>query len=114
MIGQRPATNRSNRKEYTMAFHAQTAINELRPHFQERVRRNELLARHSAFGVGGPADVWVSLTSKEELLDLVRLCAERHYPLLITGNGTNVLFADSGVRGIVARVALDGYGLEAA
>jgi len=95
-----------------MAFHAQTAFNELRPHFQERVRRNELLARHSAFGVGGPADVWISLTSKEELLDLVRLCAERRYPLLITGNGTNVLFADSGVRGIVARVALDGYRLE--
>ena len=95
-----------------MAFHAQTAFNELRPHFQERVRRNELLAHHSAFGVGGPADVWISLTSKEELLDLVRLCAERRYPLLITGNGTNVLFADSGVRGIVARVALDGYRLE--
>src|SRR5256886_5484952 len=95
-----------------MAFHAQTAFNELRPHFQERVRRNELLAHHSAFGVGGPADVWISLTSKEELLDLVRLCAERRYPLLITGNGTNVLFADSGVRGIVARVALDGYHLE--
>lgn len=95
-----------------MAFHAQTAFNELRPHFQERVRRNELLAHHSAFGVGGPADVWISLTSKEELLDLVRLCAERHYPLLITGNGTNVLFADAGVRGIMARVALDGYRLE--
>ena len=95
-----------------MAFHAQTAFNELRPHFQERVRRNELLARHSAFGVGGPADVWISLTSKEELLDLVRLCAERRYPLLITGNGTNVLFADSGVRGIVAHVALDEYRLE--
>src|SRR6266705_3976018 len=95
-----------------MAFHAQTAFNELRPHFQERVRRNELLAHHSAFGVGGPADVWISLTSKEELLDLVRLCAERHYPLLITGNGTNVLYADAGVRGIVARVALDSYRLE--
>src|SRR5207244_9287020 len=79
---------------------------------QERARRNELLARHSAFGVGGPADVWVSLTSKEELLDLVRLCAERRYPLLITGNGTNVLFADTGVRGIVAHVALDEYRLE--
>ena len=95
-----------------MAFHAATAFNELRPRFQERVRRNELLAHHSAFGVGGPADVWISLTSKEELVGLVRLCAERHYPLLITGNGTNVLYADAGVRGIVARVALDAYRLE--
>jgi UDP-N-acetylmuramate dehydrogenase len=95
-----------------MAFHTDTAFNELRPHFQERVRRNELLAHHSAFGVGGPADIWVSLASKEELIGLVRLCAERRYPLLITGNGTNVLYADAGVRGIVARVALDAYRLE--
>ncbi|HEX6482241.1 MAG TPA: UDP-N-acetylmuramate dehydrogenase [Ktedonobacteraceae bacterium] len=95
-----------------MAFAADTTFDELRLHFQERVRRNELLAHHSAFGVGGPADVWVSLTAKEELVDLVRLCAERHYPLLIAGNGTNVLYADTGVRGIVARVALDAYRLE--
>src|SRR5258708_34468383 len=95
-----------------MAFHTDTAFNELRPHFQEHVRRNELLAHHSAFGVGGPADVWVSLTSKEAVVDLVRLCAERHYPLLITGNGTNVLYADAGARGIAARVAVDAYGLE--
>src|SRR5260370_27330000 len=112
MINQEPTTNRSNREETTMAFHADTTFNELHPHFQEHVRRNELLAHHSAFGVGGPADVWVSLTSKEELVDLVRLCAERHYPLLITGNGTNVLYADAGVRGIVARVALDAYRIE--
>jgi hypothetical protein len=59
-----------------MAFHADTTFNELRSHFQERVRRHELLANHSAFGVGGLADVWVSLTSKEELVGLVRLCAE--------------------------------------
>lgn len=95
-----------------MAFDTDTAFNELRLHFKERVRRNELLARHSAFGVGGPADVWISLTSKEELVALVRLCGERHYPLLIAGNGTNVLYADAGVRGIVARIALDTYRLE--
>ena len=32
-----------------MVFHANTPFNELRPHFQERVRRNELLAYHSSF-----------------------------------------------------------------
>jgi UDP-N-acetylmuramate dehydrogenase len=95
-----------------MTFDTDTAYNELRPHFQERVRRHEPLARHSAFGVGGPADVWVSLESKEELTGLVRLCAERHCPLLIAGNGTNVLYADAGVRGIVAHIALSSYRIE--
>jgi UDP-N-acetylmuramate dehydrogenase len=95
-----------------MKFNADTAFSELRPHFQERVRRNEPLARHSAFGVGGPADVWVSLESREELIDLVRLCAEEHSPLLIAGNGTNVLYADAGVRGMVAHIALSSYRVE--
>ena len=95
-----------------MTFHTDTVYNELRPYFRERVRRNEPLARHSAFGVGGPADVWVSLEAKKELIDLVRLCAEGHYPLLIAGNGTNVLYADAGVRGMVAHIALSSYHIE--
>jgi UDP-N-acetylmuramate dehydrogenase len=95
-----------------MSFHADTAYKELRPHFQERVRRNEPLVRHCTFGVGGPADVWISLETREELIGLVRLCVAQHWPLLIAGNSTNVLYADDGVRGIVARVALHTYSIE--
>jgi len=40
------------------------------------------------------------------------LCAERRWPLLLTGNGTNVLYADAGVRGIVARIAHNAYTIE--
>lgn len=95
-----------------MTFDADTVYSELRPHFRERVRRNEPLARHGTFGVGGPADIWVTLDSVEELVNLVRLCVERHWPLLLVGNGTNVLYADAGARGIVARNALDTYTIE--
>src|SRR5712692_6667817 len=95
-----------------MTFDADTIYTELRPYFAGRVRRNEPLARHGTFGVGGPADVWVSLETPKELLDLVRLCLERHWPLLLVGNGTNVLFADAGARGIVARMAIDAWRLD--
>jgi UDP-N-acetylmuramate dehydrogenase len=95
-----------------MTLNTDITYNELRPHFQERVRRHEPLARHSTFGVGGPADVWVSLETQEELIDLLRLCAQEHFPLLIAGNGTNVLYADAGVRGMVAHVALSTYRIE--
>jgi UDP-N-acetylmuramate dehydrogenase len=95
-----------------MTFDSETVYNELHPSFQERVRHHEPLGRHAALGVGGPADVWISLASKEELLALVRLCAQEHWPLLVVGNGTNVLFADAGVRGIVARMALGSYHIE--
>ncbi len=95
-----------------MMFEIETAYTELRTLLGERVRRNEPLARHCTFGVGGPADIWVSLITREDLLGVVSLCAERHWPLLITGNGTNVLYADAGVRGVVARVALNNYSIE--
>lgn len=86
-----------------MTFDTKAAYTELQTHFKKRVRRDELLARHCTFGVGGPADIWVSLDMREELVGLVRLCAERGWPLLLVGNGTNTLYADAGTRGIVAR-----------
>src|SRR6266699_7035106 len=95
-----------------MIFDAETIYTELRTHFGERVRRYEPLSRHCTFGVGGPADVWVSLETRDELHGLVAMCLEQHWPLLLVGNGTNVLFADAGVRGIVARIVLDNYTIE--
>ncbi len=96
-----------------MKFDREMAYAILHPHFQGRVYKDEPLGRHCAFGVGGPADIWVSLTSRNELISLVNTCAEQHWPLLIVGSGTNILCADAGVRGIVARVGLDSYTLEA-
>lgn len=95
-----------------MTFDAETTYRELRSHFGERVRRNEPLARHGTFGVGGPADVWISLDTREDLIGLVTLGSEQRWPLMFVGNGTNVLYADEGVRGIVARIALNSYTIE--
>lgn len=95
-----------------MTFDAGTAYAELHPHFGGRLRRNEPLARHCTFGVGGPADLWVSLDSRQELIGLITLCADQHWPVLVVGNGTNILYADAGVRGIVARIALSDYEIE--
>ncbi|MDQ6660759.1 MAG: FAD-binding protein [Chloroflexota bacterium] len=95
-----------------MTFEIETAYTRLQALFGERARRNEPLARHGTFGVGGPADVWVSVDKRTDLTTLVSLCIEQQWPLLVVGNGTNVLYADEGVRGIVVRVALNGYTIE--
>lgn len=95
-----------------MAFDAEKVYQELQSYYPGRVRRNELLARHGTFGVGGPADVWVTLETSADVLDLVRRCLAHSWPLLLVGNGTNVLYADAGARGIVARLALNTYTIE--
>src|SRR5260370_31179722 len=95
-----------------MTFDGEAVYTELHAHFRGRIRRNESLSRHCTFGVGGPADVWITLDSRDELMSLVRLCAERRWPLLLVDNGTNPLYADAGVRGIVARVVRNKYTIE--
>jgi UDP-N-acetylmuramate dehydrogenase len=95
-----------------MTFQREDAYNELHSYFHERLQQNEILTTHSTFGIGGPADLWISLTSRIELLGLVSLCAEKHWPLLIVGNGTNVLYSDAGIRGIVAHSAATSYHIE--
>jgi UDP-N-acetylmuramate dehydrogenase len=95
-----------------MTFDTVTAYQALFPYVHTRVKQHEPLARHSAFGVGGPADIWVSVETSDELIKLVNLCAEQHWPLLIMGNGSNTIFSDVGVRGIVAHIALTSYHLE--
>ena len=79
--------------------------------FGARVRADEPLARHGTFGVGGPADAFVTLEREDDAMALVRIAQERGWPLMLVGNGTNVLYADAGARGIVARMAIADWSL---
>lgn len=83
----------------------------LRERFGERVRLNEPLTRHGTFGVGGPADAWLAVDSEADLIDLVSMAARERWPLMLVGNGTNLLYTDAGVRGIVVQNALSKWEL---
>jgi UDP-N-acetylmuramate dehydrogenase len=95
-----------------MIFESALAYDVLHPHFQQRVRLHEPLSQHSSFGVGGVADLWLSLETRQELHDLISLCAQQRWPLLVVGAGSNILYADAGVRGIVASMSLQHYQIE--
>lgn len=90
-----------------------TAIHaSLKERFGSGVKYHEPLARHGTFAVGGPADTWLSVTSERNLLDLVALAQAEACPLMLVGNGTNVLYADAGARGIVARMNIEDWRVE--
>jgi UDP-N-acetylmuramate dehydrogenase len=95
-----------------MDFQSMFVYNALHPYFQERVHRHEPLADYSSFGVGGPADLWLWVETRQELSDLISLCAQQRWPLLVVGAGSNILYSDAGVRGIVASVSLCNYHIE--
>jgi UDP-N-acetylmuramate dehydrogenase len=98
---------------------ARDMLAELRALVGTRARAHELLSRHGTFGVGGPAEAWVTVEREGELSRLAALATARVWPLMLIGNGTNVLYADAGARGIVARMniaewQLDGLDTESA
>ncbi|PLX99721.1 MAG: UDP-N-acetylenolpyruvoylglucosamine reductase [Desulfuromonas sp.] len=62
------------------------------------------LARHCSWKIGGPADLLVEPGSSAQVATIMRFAREHAIPLLIIGQGTNLLFADDGVRGIVMKI----------
>lgn len=74
-------------------------------HQRAGVRHDEPLARHSQFGVGGPADHFIKITEVEQLPELVRRCTEEEVPLTVLGAGSNTLILDGGIRGLAVRIA---------
>ncbi len=70
----------------------------------QRLRRDEALDRHTTYRVGGPADVMFLPETRSELLAVVTAAHVRQIPWLVLGNGSNVLFADEGFRGLVIKI----------
>lgn len=78
-----------------------------------RVRSDMPLARLTTFKIGGPASILVTPESEEALgRAMVRIQAARR-PLMILGNGSNLLIADRGFDGVVVRVGSALGGIEA-
>lgn len=65
------------------------------------VRTNEPLSRHTTFGVGGPADVYVVARDADELERIVLVCRRYGSPVFVLGSGSNILVGDGGIRGVV-------------
>ena len=76
-----------------------------------RLRLDEPLARHGTFAVGGPAEIWLGAATEADLVAITQLAHQHGAPVMFVGNGTNVLYADAGARGVVVRVVIDQWEL---
>lgn len=65
------------------------------------VKTAEPLSRHTTFGIGGPADVFVTVRNADELARAVIATREASSPVFILGAGSNILVGDRGIRGVV-------------
>jgi UDP-N-acetylmuramate dehydrogenase len=63
----------------------------------------ELLSRHTRFGIGGPADVYVEAASEGAFMAVLAATRDSRIETAIIGGGTNLIVSDEGFRGMVLR-----------
>ena len=67
---------------------------------------NEPMSLHTTFKIGGAADILITVNTVEELQTAAAACKACGIPLMILGNGSNLLVSDDGIEGAV--ILLDG------
>ena len=67
------------------------------------VRENEVLSKHTRFGLGGAARWMVDVRASAVLPSVVAILRESSLPLITLGGGSNLIVADSGFDGVVLR-----------
>ena len=68
---------------------------------KEQIHRDEPMARHTTFGVGGPCDWFLMPETVSEFISLVKYFREKGISYLTVGGGANLLVRDKGIRGAV-------------
>ena len=76
------------------------------------VERDYPLARLTTVRAGGPAQFFARPESDSELVELLAWAGEEGQPVEVVGSGSNLLVADSGVRGLVLKLAGSLAGIE--
>lgn len=76
----------------------------------DQIRREEPLSRHTTFRVGGPAEYLVT-PQIAQIPQVVAICRRYDLPLTVIGNGSNLLIADAGLRGVVMEIGKAAAGI---
>lgn len=66
-----------------------------------KIQRDVALASFTTMKVGGPADYFVTITTTDQLLKLIRWARSVQLPYFLLGGGSNILISDRGIRGLV-------------
>jgi UDP-N-acetylmuramate dehydrogenase len=71
------------------------------------VSEGVLLSRHTRFGIGGPAELYVEAASETAFCAALRIAQSSGASFNVIGAGTNLIVSDQGFEGIVLRYTAD-------
>lgn len=70
---------------------------------KEKVLKNEMMSKHTSFKVGGPADLFITVETIEQLKDTIKILKYENIKFKVVGNGSNLLVKDEGYRGAIIK-----------
>ncbi len=69
------------------------------------IKKNEPLANHCTYRIGGPARVLFLAADEREIIAGIEIAKENRFKTMILGGGSNILFSDRGFDGLVLKLA---------
>lgn len=70
---------------------------------KEKIIKNEIMSKHTSFKVGGPADLFITVETTEQLKDTIKILKHQNIEYKVIGNGSNLLVKDEGYRGAIIK-----------
>jgi UDP-N-acetylmuramate dehydrogenase len=87
-------------------------MNVLEKHFGARLKKDESMAKHTNFRIGGPAKFFLEVALEEELATALEAAERDGVRVIIHGGGSNTLVSDAGVDALVLVPALRGVKMD--
>ena len=65
------------------------------------INENELMSKHTSYGIGGPASAFIVPKDRFDLSNILKFANKFSIPAYFIGSGSNLLVSDKGIYGLV-------------
>lgn len=79
---------------------------------ESKIKTNEDMSKHTSFKAGGKAKFYIKAKTVEDVINTVKILKENNIPIVVLGNGSNILFKDKEFNGVVLKIELDTLKIE--
>ena len=62
---------------------------------------DELMSKHTSYGIGGPAKAYITPKNTFDLANILQFAKKHNIPTYFVGSGSNLLVSDDGIDGLV-------------
>lgn len=87
-----------------------TIINRLQQEFPDLNFKSQYpLRKQTYFKIGGQAEVYLELSQKKEIIEVISFCRNNHIKFTILGGASNVFIDEDGISGLVLHLKNNGF-----